>query len=119
MTLSLRATPLVRLVDAEPCFYDWAPDRALNPKLAALPDRRGLGVLFMCPIHEDCHVGVAFANPIDGFPPMENTKTWQRDGDTFETLTLSPSIKVLGGEGGCQWHGFIKAGLLQTCGDSR
>lgn len=103
----LRAQRLERLVDADPSFYT---DHAGT--------RTGLGLTFDCPIHENCFLAVPFANPLDG-GPAEPRKTWQRDGDTFESLTLSPSIRILGGDEGCEWHGFIRSGLFETCGDSR
>jgi len=37
----------------------------------------------------------------------------------FGTVTLSPSIRILGGDDGCEWHGFIRAGRFETCGDAR
>lgn len=115
-----RARPLVLLTEADPCFYDWSPDRALNPHLADKPDRKGLGLMFMCPIHEDCWVGIPFKNAIDGGGPHEPERaSWQRTGETFDVLTLSPSIRVLGGADGCEWHGFIRNGRFETCGDAR
>lgn len=100
--------------------------------------RRGMGITFRCPLlHEACYIGVLFANPIDGGPPAGFRKVavlgpdrqpiydgpnmrvallpnnlWQRTGDTFETLTLQPSILVpgSGGPGDCNWHGFITNG---------
>lgn len=115
-----RAQPLERLVDADPRFYDWKPDRALNPHLAHRPDRTGVGVLFCCPIHPDCWVQVQFNNALDGgamFDP--SAPAWDRTGDSFETMTLAPSIRVVGGPNGCEWHGFIRAGRFEHCGDSR
>jgi hypothetical protein len=35
---------------------------------------------------------------------------WQRAGDTFETLTLSPSVDA--SRAGC-WHGFLTAGEIR------
>lgn len=114
----LRSKPIERLVDADPAFYDYTPDRALNPN--AGPDRKGLGVIFMCPIHEECWVSVPFKVALDGGAPVDPARVaWDRAGDTFEGLTLSPSIRILGGPNGCEWHGFIKAGRFETCGDSR
>lgn len=120
-----RAQPLERLVDADPRYYDWKPDRELNPHLAAFPDRTGIGLFFDCPIHADCWVAVRFANPLDGggtfMHPDEPAATpaWQRTGEDFATLTLSPSIRVLGGADGCEWHGFIRGGKFEHCGDSK
>lgn len=115
---SQRSKRLERLADAEPSFYCYAPNRELNPN--AGPDRSGLGVVFDCPIHDDCWISVPFANPLDGAGAFEsNVKGWHRIGDTFENLTLSPSIKVLGGKDGCEWHGFIRDGRFEHCGDSQ
>lgn len=117
--MKLREKRLERLVDADPRFYGWSPDRDLNPQYADKPDRVGLGIMFDCPIHEPyCFVAVPFKVAIDGGGPIDNRPTWDRTGDTFETLTLSPSIRVLGGPGGCRWHGFIRNGRFETCGDS-
>jgi hypothetical protein len=49
---------------------------------------------------------VPFANPI-GPGPHVNEKGWRRTGDTFDTLTLTPSILRIGG---CGWHGFVTNG---------
>ncbi len=35
---------------------------------------------------------------------------WQRTGETFDTLTLTPSIHSRKEKGGCGWHGFITNG---------
>lgn len=113
-----REKPLLRLADAEPLFYDYAPNREVNPD--APRDRRGIGILFDCPIHEDCRVGVHFANPLDGEGPVEFQRGgWRRSGETAEDLTLEPSILVLGGPRGCEWHGFIRSGNFENCGDSK
>jgi len=114
-----RSTPLDRLVDAEPSFYDYSPDRDLNP--GAGPDRRGVGVMFLCPIHEDCWHAVPFTNPLDGGGAFEPHRvSWDRDGDSFETLSLSPSIRrIPHGLDDCAWHGYVRAGRLETLPDSR
>ena len=50
-------------------------------------------------------VSVCFANPPDDGPPVEGGgPTWHREGDTFETLRLSPSILD---KWRCGWHGFV------------
>ena len=77
-----------------------------------VPARHGIGMLFDCPC-ERCgnRAYVAFSNPLDGGPPVvnEGEAMWQRTGEDFETLTLSPSIHRVGG---CGWHGYITAGNL-------
>lgn len=88
-------------------------------------DGRIVGVRFKCPTcsrwganFEGIHsVGVLFTNPPDGGPALPNDETiasnndgqrWTRTGDTFESLTLTPSID--GGEG--EWHGYVQAGIV-------
>lgn len=93
----------------------------LDPQWINHGDRKGVGVRFWNPLRTRPDgssrgmVRVLFANPIDGGPPLPNDDSiasnndgcrWQRSGDTFETLTLSPSIDE--GEGG--WHGFVTNG---------
>lgn len=87
--------------------------------------RRGLGVLFQCPVHPGgaCHVGVPFANPLDGGPRAargggeDGTHYWARTGDTFASLTLSPSIHVQDLQPDktktTHWHGWITDGEVR------
>ena len=83
--------------------------------------RTGMAVSFECPhcVAREIATGdkrvqrlaVWFANPIDGGPPTDDAKTlWTRTGDTFETLTLSPSVDA-SSDG--HWHGFIRNGEIQ------
>ena len=82
--------------------------------------RERVGLIFDCPMHEHCRLGVQFKNPPDGQGPYEPKRaSWTvTNVDDFKTLTLSPSIRSLGGDGGCQWHGFIKNGRFETCADA-
>lgn len=80
------------------------------------PERHGVGVIFDCPCgnaDENHQLYVPFANPLDG-GPQHDAQGWQRTGDTFETLTLSPSILRSIAKGGCGWHGFITQGEIRT-----
>ena len=79
--------------------------------------REGVGLMCDCPCgcgtaDEGRALYVAFANPLDGGPPeiSPGEPTWQRVGDTFETLTLTPSILRSVEKGGCGWHGHIRQG---------
>lgn len=75
------------------------------------PLRTGVGVIFRCPCGnaDDAHeCYVPFTNPLDGGPSRE--RGWLRVGDTFDTLTLTPSILRSRALGGCGWHGFIVNG---------
>lgn len=114
----------MRLVDLDP---RWAtvggpdtfivqPDGTRVPR----PERHGIGITFRCPCphaHENYgeRVFVPFTNPLDGGPSYDLTNPqrayWQREGDTFDTLTLRPSILRIGG---CGWHGFVTNGDVTT-----
>ncbi len=77
------------------------------------PLRTGVGVVLDCPCgnHDEGHqLYVPFANPIDGSAARE--RGWQRSGETFETLTLTPSILRSRSHGGCGWHGYITNGTV-------
>jgi len=81
---------------------------------ASVPRREGVGVMFDCPCGCESPCYVPFSNPLDGDGPIQPEKaTWSRMGDTFETLTLAPSIRRVGG---CAWHGFIQDGGIVNAG---
>lgn len=101
----------MRLVELHPRWVgaggDGISDRDGNPA----PLRKGVGVMFDCPCgagHEDPRCYVPFLNPLDGGPALELERpNWTRTGETFETLTLAPSVHRIGA---CGWHGFIVDG---------
>lgn len=87
-------------------------------------DGKRCGVRFDCPEgHEDCRHVVPFTPALDGSPATSwypSGVQWQRAGDTFETLTLTPSIATPPGrESGCALHIFIRDGQIEFCGDSK
>ncbi|HKC40600.1 MAG TPA: DUF6527 family protein [Gemmatimonadales bacterium] len=62
---------------------------------------------------------VPFANPLDGAAPETGRRhLWQRTGETYETLTLQPSVDYTRLDNGemrdptC-WHGFITNGEVR------
>jgi hypothetical protein len=73
-----------------------------------------VGVSFDCPCGCVSECFVPFQTALDGSPGVYGLKGWDRTGDTFETLTLRPSILRTGG---CpnKWHGFITDGAISTC----
>ncbi len=84
--------------------------------------RQGMFVVFGCPVHypNDCELGwmmVPFENPLDGGPKAREGQGshrnhwWTRTGDTFETLSTTPSI-LFPESGPEHWHGFITNGLV-------
>lgn len=95
---------------------------------------------FECPEgHSDCVHVIPFTPRLNGDPYSDAQQpTWQRTGDTFETLTLSPSIRRIqrypSREAAiaagcipehvtesltCALHIFIRDGRIEFCGDSK
>ena len=104
----------MRLTELSPRWY--GRKRRVDDTDVAEYGRTGIGVSFECP---HCfnpsegasltRISVPFANPLDGGPsePNANGCAWQRTGDAFETLTLTPSVNA---EASGHWHGFITNG---------
>lgn len=97
----------MRLVDLHPQWFGAGENNSLSKST-------GIGVDFDCPCGCDSRVSIPFLPTLDGLPQPYGDKAWAREGDTFENLTLKPSILRVGG---CpkKWHGFVTAGLIQTC----
>ena len=111
---------VMKLIDLDP---RWCSDGdiVIGGVVKHFEGRRGMAVSFECP---HCvarfqqtgdrrvqRLAVWFQNPVDGGPPTDDAKhLWQRTGDTFETLTLSPSIDA-SSDG--HWHGFITNGEIR------
>lgn len=74
------------------------------------PERHGVGVSFSCPCGCADECTIEFDVALDGQPWRTDDHGWKRTGDTFETLTLEPSIQRVGG---CGWHGFITKGEVR------
>ncbi len=104
----------MKLNDLNPRFLGAGGEGVFRDDKPA-PRREGVGVEFDCPCGKcgiPCYV--QFDNPLDGGskynPPHAG---WKRTGETFETLTLTPSIlRTL--PHGCGWHGFITNGEVIT-----
>lgn len=74
----------------------------LNPRFADsmsvpgggwnLSARRNIGLSFECPHCRKIRMFVHFRNPIGEGSPEPNVLLWEREGDTFEEMTLRPSI---------------------------
>ena len=110
----------MRLTELDPHWVG-AGGEGVTHNGAPVAERHGVGISFDCPCGCDSRGFIGFANPLDGGPPYDPRPNalWQRTGDTFDTLTLSPSIqrhKV--GDHGCEWHGYIglsTPGEVTTC----
>jgi Family of unknown function (DUF6527) len=101
----------MRLVDLRPSFFCIMRD----------PSRHGVGLAFDCPCRCGDRCAIYFTNPLDGgavIPIAESGNQkhrWQRTGETFDTLTLTPSINWLERENGpSHWHGFITNGEVRN-----
>jgi Family of unknown function (DUF6527) len=78
------------------------------------------GITFLCPHCKEVRLGVIFSNPFGEVEKLTmakwadirtNTKNlWKRNGQTFEDLSLFPSIDA--SEEG-HWHGSIVNGEIQ------
>jgi hypothetical protein len=111
-------TPPRRLVD-------------LNPKwVKTHGGSEAYGIRYDCPCGKPGGPGPTHPDVIDGICPMGGwavvpTKSnfiglptcadslargWDTSGDSFENITLSPSIHHVG-----HWHGFLRSGVLESC----
>lgn len=80
-----------------------------------VPPREGVGMSFDCPCGCGTQGYVGFANPLDGGPSVHPAQgQWQRTGETFETITLTPSI-YRPKPHGCGWHGYFTNGEVVPC----
>ena len=99
----------MRLVDLNPQFLD------------SNHFDKGIALMCDCPCGCEAPLYVPFRNPIGGARPVPDEDAslgramWERDGDTFDTLTLRPSIHRDPAKGGCGWHGHIISGEVSPC----
>ena len=88
-------------------------------------DFQRVGIFIDCPVHcgarcEYPRIPIYFANPPAGSKPVpkheDDDGRWTRVGDSFEAMTLSPSILYPKPKYGKQhWHGFIRNGEVTIC----
>ena len=112
----------MKLTDLNPHWVSSGGDGITDKDGQPVPRRDRIGVSFDCPCSKctsqrvgdedsDFHLRhfISFTNPPDGGPSFESGghPTWNRIGDTFETLVLQPSILSDTAKGGCGWHGYI------------
>lgn len=103
----------MRLTELEPEFYGAGGDGITRADGSPVPKRSGIGMTFKCPCGCAIECAVPFANPVDGGPA--DGRGWERTGDTFDVMTLSPSILRSKEKGGCGWHGWIRNGEVISC----
>jgi len=104
----------MRLTDLDPNWLGAGGEGIYSADGSPVPERLGVGISFDCPCgkHGDRaeyeRIAIEFTNPLDGKGPYrKDGHTWEREGTTFETLTLKPSILRVGG---CGWHGWVTNG---------
>jgi hypothetical protein len=121
----------MKLLELEPRWVGAGGEGVWNADGSPAPARAGVGVSFLCPCppctakrtgdpdHDFyLRVFVGLRNPVDGGPAYDPRPgaQWERIGDTFDVLTLTPSIQRHQiGEHGCNWHGFVTNGEILTC----
>lgn len=121
----------MRLTDLNPEFLDAGGEGVFQSDGSPAPLRIGVGLQFDCPCPRctarrtgdrdaDYHLRhfVPFENPLGGGEGETRHPKWQRRGDTFDTLQLSPSILSDVAKGGCGWHGYVGLsipGEVTTC----
>lgn len=107
---------MVRLVDLEPRWVGAGGEGIYQADGSPAPERHGVAISFRCPCgthprddeYETDRCVIMLNNPLDGQGPLNSGSSyWTRTGDTFETLSLTPSIQR---HGACNWHGFITNG---------
>lgn len=89
----------------------------LNPRWVGYPGPVYDGVSFDCPHCRTQRLAIKFSPPIDpnGWWPKMTQPTyagvnlWKRTGDTFDTLSLTPSVDA---SFDSHWHGFIINGQV-------
>lgn len=91
----------------------WAPDRELNPQYEGIPDdpKSMIVVGHHHPDGEICEGGVTLDTEVNralAALRQGGRPTWQVE--SWEPLTLSPSIFMNPDKGGCGLHGFIRDG---------
>lgn len=99
----------MKLTDLNPKWVGHGGDGTVNPDGSEPPRRERVAISFDCPCGKCGRVAIMFSNPIDGLGPLQD-HAWHREGDSFENLTLSPSIL----RHPCGWHGFIEQGKVRA-----
>ena len=113
----------MKLTELEPKWTVTHEYGEYDETIKANPKRHGMGIIFRCPVCGNHRIGVMFSNPIDGLPAgFGIDRLWKRDGKTFDTLTITPSINVQDGimKGTLNpnpimarcWHGNVTGGYV-------
>lgn len=111
-----------------------------NPRWGSDSGENDCWITFDCPEgHEGCRHTISFTPALDGTEiPDPGHARWERKGDTFETLTLTPSIRRISRHASreaaiaadcvpeyvtesllCAMHVELEQGIFKFAGDSR
>ena len=102
----------MKLIDLDPQFIDHGGE-GITKDGEPVPLTVGIGITFNCPCGCNFPCFIPFDTTLDGkVNPLSGHVRWHREGTTFETLTLTPSILRPKDKGGCGWHGFITNGEI-------
>lgn len=90
----------------------------LNPKWITTHEKGEIyGISYDCPCdppYNDCggRQIVPVKTSWDSRPVCADSlaRGWDLTGDSFETVTLSPSIHQVG-----HWHGYLRNGVVESC----
>jgi hypothetical protein len=87
-------------------YFQWAPDRDLNPQYDGIPDvpKCGLQVRHTAPDGTECMSGIHFDLPEVKAVFPDDRHRWAVE--SWEPLTISPSLLCMR----CGDHGFIRDG---------
>jgi len=99
----------------------------LEPHWVGLQPGHAIGMTFLCPHCRKTRIGVLFDVPIGAYEPCDmiaeslrnamikhcveaGMKQWHRTGETFDNLSLQPSIDTSQFQ---HWHGHIENGEIR------
>ena len=105
----------MRLIDLNPQWVCHGGEGVSDGHGNPIPLRERVGLSFDCPCGCGTRLPILFTNPPDGPGPVVGIgNTWERTGEDFETMTLSPSI-LRREPCPARWHGFVTNGEILTC----
>jgi len=99
----------MKLIDLNPRWVRAGGEGITDRDGKAVPEQRGVGMSFDCPCGCDQRAYIDFDIALDGSQNRTKAARWHREGITFNSLTLRPSIHRSHPDS-CGWHGFIRNG---------
>ena len=104
----------MKLTDLNPRWVGTGGEGISDMDGNQVPYRANIAILFDCPCGCDSCVHLTISNPLGGAESIKDDRhTWERTGDTFETLTLTPSFRR---KSHCGYHGFVTNGEIIEAG---